>query len=68
MPHSPHEPHSSVKIGAFRTDMPLILEWYPNGGWIIRQGPPEQGMMGTRLGAYGSAKEMLDALRSALVN
>ena len=45
------------------TDAPLTHKAFPNGGWVVYQGSPEPGMLGKELGAFGSAQEMLDALK-----
>lgn len=55
------------KIAAFRNDAEIILKPFPNGGWVVSSATGEWSM-GVGLGAYSSAKEMLDALASALVD
>ncbi len=53
----------SAAIAAFdMTEAPLRLERFPNGGWLVSQDGPAPGLLGKRLGAYSSAREMLDAL------
>ncbi|MGI3163099.1 hypothetical protein [Pseudooceanicola sp. 200-1SW] len=59
---TPHFP----KIGAFSTEDPLILRMMPNGGWVISQRSDDTRLMDKELGAYSTAREMLDALASAL--
>ena len=57
------ESDDPATIAAFdMAEGPLRLERFPNGGWLVSQGGPEPGFMGKRLGAYSSAREMLDAL------
>jgi hypothetical protein len=52
-------------IAPFTTDQPIVIEMYPNGGWVVSQSGDAR-CVSDRLGAYGSAKEMLDALTFAL--
>ncbi len=53
-------------IGVFNTNTPIQLRRLSNGGWVVSQAAPERGMMGLELGAYSSAKEMLDTLAKHL--
>lgn len=55
------------KIGVFRNDQPIILRPAPNGGWIVSQGAERMGEMASEIGAYTTAKEMLDALAFAMM-
>lgn len=58
---------SDVKMGVFKNDEPLMIESYPNGGWVITQRGESPGVMPNPIGAYSSAKDMLDALNHVLV-
>ncbi|WP_194094555.1 hypothetical protein [Marivivens aquimaris] len=49
-----------------RTDR-LLLRAAPNGGWIVLAHSDHPVYQDDVIGAYGSAAEMIDALRGALV-
>ena len=53
-------------IGEFETELPLVLNPMPNGGWVVSQDVREIGVMGKDLGAYSNAEDMLKVLRGAL--
>ena len=53
------------QIGVFTTNLPIVLEMAPNGGWVVSQGDDPRCKTAP-IGAYSSAEDMLDALSSAL--
>ncbi len=60
----PRQPE--MEIGAFRIDDPIELRRLPNGGWVVSQRGTDARMMGSELGAYATAKEMLAVLSKHL--
>ena len=59
-------PDDKPEIGAFQMDEPIQIRMLPNGGWVVSQRGMEPGKMGLELGAYSTAKEMLDVLAKHL--
>ena len=50
----------------FKPNQRLSLEPIANGGWIVSAASPYYGQETERLGAFGSAADMLSALHDAL--
>jgi hypothetical protein len=55
-----------MNIGVFKTDQPIMIEPYPNGGWVVTQRDENPSIQPVRLGAYSTAEDMLSALSDAL--
>jgi hypothetical protein len=55
-------------IGSFQISDNLMLKRAANGGWMVRTVSSHPAYEGEVVGAYTSADEMLDALRTALTN
>ncbi len=60
----PREP--DPEIGAFRIADPIELRRLQNGGWVVSQRGSDARIMGSELGAYATAKEMLAVLSKHL--